>query len=185
VVPAILNLNHVWLDYPIGGYLGLMGGDPKYSYDDIIEFEAQALERALDANPDVQRAMATRRANPKALVDVELWFFGYSQSADGMKRAVARLFGPGGKYELIRDRINRIIVVRRPHHTRHRHRPPRMGVPAVDRRADTRHQQPAGFLRHRRRPHQATVLRVVHQSRSRAAVRHLHRANHHPRHARI
>lgn len=107
---AIVNLNHVWLDYPIGGYLGFMGGDPKYSYDDIIEFEDAALERALDADLDLQRAMAARRADAKAAVDWEGWFFGYSQSADGMKRAVARLFGPGGRYELVRDRINGIIA---------------------------------------------------------------------------
>lgn len=109
-VRAILNINHVWLDYPIGGYMGLMGGDPKYSYDDIIGFEDAALERGLDANPDVQDAMRARRVDPRAVVAVELWFFGYSQSADGMKRAVTRLFGPGGKYALIVDRINGIIV---------------------------------------------------------------------------
>lgn len=109
-VKAILNINHVWLDYPIGGYLGLLGGDPKYSYDDIIGFEDTRLEAALDANPDVQEAMQARRIDGKARVAVELWFFGYSQSADGMKRAVARLFGPGGKYSLIVDRINGIIV---------------------------------------------------------------------------
>lgn len=107
---AILNLNHVPLDYPIGGYLGLMGGDPKYSYDDIIGFEDAALERALDANPDVQEAMRLRRADPKAVVVAEIWGFAYSQSADGIKRAFARLFGPGGKYALIRDRINGLIL---------------------------------------------------------------------------
>lgn len=107
---TILNLNHVWLDYPIGGYLGLMGGDRKFSYNDIIGFEDAALEAALDRDPDLQRAMAARRIDPKAAVDWEGWFTGYSQSADGMKRAVARLFGPGGKYELVRDRINGVIV---------------------------------------------------------------------------
>lgn len=107
---AMLNLNHIWLDYPIGGYMGLMGGDPKFSYDDIIGFEADTLARNLGNDADLQAAMRARRIDPHAPVAWEGWFFGYSQSADGMKRAVAALFGPGGTYELVRDRINGIIV---------------------------------------------------------------------------
>lgn len=109
-VKAVLHLQHQPVGYPIGGYMGLMGGDPKYSYLDVIGMLDAELERLLDANPDVQRAMVARRADPRAAVDVELWFSAYSQSADGMKKAVARLFGPGGKYELIRDRINGLIL---------------------------------------------------------------------------
>jgi hypothetical protein len=106
----ILHLNHQPVGYPIGGYMGFLGGDPKYSYNDIIGLLAAELERLLGVNPDVQKAMAARRADPHAAVDVELWFLGYSQSADGIKRAVERLFGPGGRYELIRDRINGVIA---------------------------------------------------------------------------
>src|SRR5205823_6390269 len=68
------------------------------------------LLRLLDLNPDVQETMRLRRGDPHAVVAVELWFLSYSQSADGMKRAVQKHFGPGGKYELIRDRINGIIA---------------------------------------------------------------------------
>lgn len=109
-VKAVLHLQHQPVGYPIGGYMGLMGGDPKYSYLDVIGMLDAELERLLDANPDVQRAIAARQADPRAVVDVELWFSAYSQSADGMKKAVARLFGPGGKYALIRDRINGLIL---------------------------------------------------------------------------
>lgn len=106
----VLHLQHQPVGYPIGGYMGFMGGDPKYSYNDIIRLEGAELERLLGINPDVEKAMAARRANPTAAVALELWFLGYSQSADGMKRAVERLFGPGGPYELIRDRINGLVL---------------------------------------------------------------------------
>lgn len=105
----VLKINHQPVGYPIGGYLGLMGGDPKYSYVDIIGFQGAEFERLLDINPDVQKAMATRRDNPTARVDVELWVSGYSQSADGFEDAVERLFGEGGKYEVLRDRLNHLI----------------------------------------------------------------------------
>ena len=105
-----LRINHQIIDYPIGGYLGLMGGPPDLSYNDVIELLYQSLRRLLGANPDVQRAMAARRVDRQARVDVELWIDGYSQSADGVRRAAARLFGPGGEYELIRDRINGLVL---------------------------------------------------------------------------
>lgn len=107
---AVLHLNHQPVGYPIGGYMGLMGGDPGLSYLDVIHALDMELERLLGANPDVARAMAARQADPHAEVDVELWFTAYSQSADGIKRAVARLFGDGGKYELLRDRINGLLL---------------------------------------------------------------------------
>lgn len=106
---AILKINHQPVGYPIGGYLGFMGGDPKFSYNEVIAMQGVEFERLLDINPDVQAAMATRRNDPHARVDVELWVSGYSQSADGFEDAVERLFGDGGKYELIRDRINGLI----------------------------------------------------------------------------
>lgn len=107
----VLHINHQIVDYPIGGYLGFMGGDPKYSYNDIIELLYQSLRRLLWGNEDVRRAMAARALSRSIVVDVELWFFAYSQSADGMRRAVARLFGPGGEFELIADRINGLVLV--------------------------------------------------------------------------
>lgn len=106
----VLNINHQPVGTDIGGYMGLMGGDPANSYNDIIGQEATEIERLLDLNPDVQAAMAARRIDPQAKVDVELWFTAYSQSADGFKRAVNKLFGDGGKYQLIRDRINGLLL---------------------------------------------------------------------------
>lgn len=106
----VLNLNHQPVGYPIGGYMGLMGGDPALSYLDVIGDLDAEQERLLDINPDVQPAMAARASNWQAAVDVELWFYAYSQSADGMKKSVNRLFGPGGKYERLRDRINGLIL---------------------------------------------------------------------------
>lgn len=104
-----LNINHQWIGYPIGGYLGFMGGPPDLSYLEVIDMLDREFERLLDLNPDVQRAMTARRADPRARVDVELWVSGYSQSADGVRRSVKRLFSEGGKYYLIRDRINGIV----------------------------------------------------------------------------
>jgi hypothetical protein len=105
----VLNLNHQPVGYPIGGYMGLMGGDPANSYIEIITDLDNEQERLLDNNPDVQAAMAARATNPQAPVVVELWFIAYSQSADGMKKSVARLFGGGGKYAVLRDRINGLL----------------------------------------------------------------------------
>jgi hypothetical protein len=105
-----LNIHHQWVGYPIGGYLGVMGGDPRYSYNDIIGFEDRELERLLWLNPDVVQAIAARRLNRNAAVAVELWFFAYSQSADGMRRAILRLFGDGGPFEVLRDRINGLVL---------------------------------------------------------------------------
>ena len=105
----VLRLNHQPVGYPKGGYLGLMGGPPDLSYLDVIASLAAELRRLLWANPDVQEAMAARRLDPKAPVDVELWFSGYSQSADGIEDALEELFGDGGEFELIRDCINGVL----------------------------------------------------------------------------
>jgi len=94
----VLNINHVPLRFPKGGYLGLMGGDPGLSYIDVITAEDADLENQLAANPDIN--------DP----DIELWLSGYSQSADGMKRAVLRLFGPGGRFERLQGRINGLVL---------------------------------------------------------------------------
>lgn len=109
----ILNINHQWVGYPIGGYLGFMGGDPKHSYNDVAAiggFFDRELERLLWINPDLLKALAARQINPKAKVDFETWFFAYSQSADAMRRTVQRLFGDGGPFELLRDCINGLVL---------------------------------------------------------------------------
>ena len=106
----ILKLNHQPIDFQMGGYLGFMGGDPKFSYNEVIFDLYKSLEYLLDHNPDIN--------NP----DLELWFSGYSQSADGIEDALEILFGDGGfvipatgetvgpgKYRHLRDRINGVI----------------------------------------------------------------------------
>lgn len=98
-----LHINHWRLNFPIGGYLGLMGGDPGLSYNEVIAAEGADLE--------VQIQLAIEEADRHGLRDaIEFWFSGYSQSADGMKRAVVRLFGPGGRFEYLRHRINGLIL---------------------------------------------------------------------------
>lgn len=106
----VLHLNHQPVGYPIGGYMGLMGGDPGLSYLDVAAAYAAEQDRLLGINPDVQRAMAARATDPKAPVDVEIWGTGYSQGADIMKRYFAQAFGDGGKYERLRDRLNGLLL---------------------------------------------------------------------------
>lgn len=105
----VLHLNHQPVGYPKGGYLGLMGGPPDLSYLDVVASLGAELLRLLQVNPDVTEAMEARRRDPNARIDVELWFSGYSQSADGIEDALEELFGEGGEFELIRDRINGVI----------------------------------------------------------------------------
>ncbi|HOY80593.1 MAG TPA: peptidoglycan-binding domain-containing protein [Rhodoglobus sp.] len=110
-----LNINHQPVKFSKGGYLGLMGGDPKLSYIDVITDQRKSIEWLLDNNPDVQRALTIRKAgDTTAPVDVELWLSGYSQSADGLLEAVLALFGDGGKFAIIRDRINGLILFGNP-----------------------------------------------------------------------
>jgi hypothetical protein len=97
-----LNINHQPMYFQKGGYLGLLGGDPKFSYIDVITDQRKSLEWLLDNNPDRDRP------------DFELWFSGYSQSADGMLEAVNYLFGDGGKYAHLRSRINGLILFGNP-----------------------------------------------------------------------
>lgn len=128
----VLHLNHQPVGYPIGGYLGLMGGDPGTSYIDVIHDLDVELERLLGVNPDVKAAMTARASNPHAPVDVELWFTAYSQSADGMKKSVNRLFGDGGRFAVLRDRINGLLLVgdpaRQPGPTKVGNNPPGWGI---------------------------------------------------------
>lgn len=109
-----LNINHQPVKFAKGGYLGVMGGDPKLSYIDVIRDQLASIRWLLQNNPDVSRAMEARRGDRGAKVDVELWLSGYSQSADGLLEAVLALFGDGGEFELIRDRINGLILFGNP-----------------------------------------------------------------------
>lgn len=128
----VLNLNHQPVGTDIGGYLGLMGGDPKLSYNDIIAQEDAEHERLLDLNPDAQAALGARQRDPKAAVAFETWITAYSQSADGIKRSTARLYGDGGRYELLRDCINGLLLfgdpARQPGKTRVGNTPPGSGI---------------------------------------------------------
>lgn len=78
------------------------------------------MSASFQSNPDL---------NDPAL---ELWFFCYSQSADGMKQAVLRLFGDGGRFAHLRSRINGIIAfgdpTRRPGPTKIGNTPPGFGI---------------------------------------------------------
>lgn len=109
-----LRINHQPVSFQKGGYLGLLGGDPKYSYLEVIADQRASLRWLLHNNPDVEAAMLARSRDRNAKVDVELWLSGYSQSADGLVRAVAETFGDGGEFALIRDRINGLICFGNP-----------------------------------------------------------------------
>ena len=109
-----LSINHQPVAFQKGGYLGLMGGDPKFSYLEVIADQLASIRWLLQNNPDVTAAMATRRRDRAATVDVELWFSGYSQSADGLMEAILELFGDEGEFVLIRDRINGLICFGNP-----------------------------------------------------------------------
>lgn len=93
----VLHLNHQPVGFPKGGYLGMMGGDPTFSYNEVIGFEGAELERLIASCPDLN--------DP----NVEFWFSGYSQSADGMEDALVRLFGDGGRFAHLRSRINGVV----------------------------------------------------------------------------
>jgi hypothetical protein len=103
----VLNLNHQPIGFPMGGYLGLMGGDPGLSYNEVIEQQYLSLKSLLDTNNHVQEAL--RRVLRGESTDIEFWFSGYSQSADGMEDALVKLFGDGAPYEKLRSRINGVI----------------------------------------------------------------------------
>lgn len=110
----VLHINHQPLYFQKGGYLGFLGGDPKFSYNEVIFDQYLSLKHCLTVNPDVQRALTARRFDRNARVDWEGWFSGYSQSAHGMAEAVLKLFGDGGEFELLRDRINGLILFGNP-----------------------------------------------------------------------
>lgn len=98
----ILHLNHQWLGYPIGGYLGLIGGDPAFSYIDVGGFQKAEMYRQLRACPDLSHPA------------LELWYVFYSQSADNGLEAIKEMFGDGGEFAHLRSRINGIICFGNP-----------------------------------------------------------------------
>jgi len=116
----VLNLNHQPIGYPIGGYLGLMGGDPSFSYIDVVNALTDELDRLISVNPD--------RDDP----NFEIWLFGYSQSADALKQAAVKLFGDGGRYQNLRPRINGLVLfgdpARKPGPTKVGNNPPGSGI---------------------------------------------------------
>jgi hypothetical protein len=62
----VLKLNHQPVAFPKGGYLGLMGGDPRLSYNDVIAAEGAELERLIDTCPDLRRF--TRALSPAGVL---------------------------------------------------------------------------------------------------------------------
>lgn len=102
----ILHINHRRLNFPIGGYLGLMGGDPGLSYNEVIGLEGADLD--LQVGQAIEETRQHVGDNWASVI--EIWALAYSQSADGMKKAIVRLFGEGGKYAHLRSRINGLIL---------------------------------------------------------------------------
>lgn len=105
----VLHINHRRLNFPIGGYMGLLGGDASLSYNDVIAAEGADLEVQLG---QVLTAEGLDPNNPDTWTNtvIEIWFVAYSQSSDGMKVAVNRLFGDGGRFEKLRSRINGLLL---------------------------------------------------------------------------
>ncbi|AHN84054.1 lysin B [Mycobacterium phage Hawkeye] len=129
----ILKINHQPVSSAIGGYLGLLGGDAKLSYNDVVYDQYKSIEWLLDNNIDISDK------------DLELWFSGYSQKADGLEDALEILFGDGGfripktgevtgpgKYRHLRSRINGVIQIgnpsRQPGATKVSGNPPGWGI---------------------------------------------------------
>lgn len=109
-----LALNHVMMRFTKGGYLGFLGGNPEFSYNEVIWDQYKAMESWLDNCADAQEALRLARAfvaqkgwREEDLTDAQLWevgqslefehhHSGYSQSADGVEEACEMLYGDGG-----------------------------------------------------------------------------------------
>lgn len=96
-----LGAEHWPLGYPKGGYLGLMGGDPRHSYLDVIGFCRDELARRI-------REDVPSLKSPKPGTKIVL--SGYSQSAEGIAVAAAELFGDGGEFEHLRPYLVAVIL---------------------------------------------------------------------------
>lgn len=112
----ILKLNHQWVYFQKGGYLGFLGGDPTFSYVEVTWDQCKSIEWLWDNNSDVQEAMQKGaelantmfpRVGVNNLADDQLLAIakqlvfeghlsGYSQSADGTEDALEWLCGDPG-----------------------------------------------------------------------------------------
>jgi hypothetical protein len=118
-----IGIRHQPVYFQKGGYLGFMGGDPTFSYNDVIYDQYKSIEALLDMNPDVQNALhKIKSGTPPDQIKFDLWFSGYSQSADGLEDALEIIFGDGGfkppktgipvgpgKYRALRPLIRRVV----------------------------------------------------------------------------
>lgn len=89
------GLNHQPLAYPAGGFLGQP--DPKLSYNESIAILKNEWARLLRLN---------------TVGDIVT--IGYSQSADGLQRAAAELFGEDGEFESQRHRLRMAVMLGNP-----------------------------------------------------------------------
>ncbi|QGH75298.1 lysin B [Mycobacterium phage Quesadilla] len=113
---------HHWpCGYPKGGYLGLMGGDSGQSYIDTIALEAVEFERRI--REDILPGYGVKLQPGQAITDAQvaslpasfkLMPCGYSQSADGIIQACAKLFGEGGVFEALRPKLVGIVAFGNP-----------------------------------------------------------------------
>lgn len=115
------GVRHWPLGYPKGGYLGLMGGDSRQSYIDTIHLEDVENERRIreDILPQYGlRLLPTEPIDADQVAqlprDFRLLLSGYSQSADGIIRSAARLFGDGGIFELLRPNLKGVLAFGNP-----------------------------------------------------------------------
>jgi hypothetical protein len=68
------------------------------------------LRRGLRHNWMLKHGLSDAPQSSPYFTTIEFWFGAYSQSADGMKKAIARQFGDGGRFEKLRSRINGLIL---------------------------------------------------------------------------
>lgn len=109
----VLNLNHQPVYFQKGGYLGFLGGDPSFSYNEVTWDQYKSIEALMDMNADVQEALRKAEAycasnswNPDDVTDSQLRQIantleyeqqasGYSQSAEGLEAACEMIYGDG------------------------------------------------------------------------------------------
>lgn len=109
------SANHQPLDYPAGGFFGMGNTDPTISYNESIFALKMEMARMLRVNSSGK-----------------LIFVGYSQSADGMRRAIAELFNDGGEFQMRRGHIKGCIMFGDPTRykgsTKYGNNPPGWGI---------------------------------------------------------
>lgn len=115
------GVQHWPLGYPKGGYFGLMGGDSAQSYIDTIRLEDVEQERRI--REDILARYGVKVAAGEFVTDehvarlpaaLKIIVSGYSQSADGIIRSIARLFGDGGVFAKLRKFLKAILVFGNP-----------------------------------------------------------------------